>query len=143
MPGSGGDGYSLLRRVRGQAPEAVRDLPAVALTAHARDVDWARALDAGFDMHVSKPVDVDELVVGIGTLIAGRRRPGRRAGRRPCRGAGPARGRRRAQNPRKGVRTARYLPKRYQRPTPTRKRSTGDSWALGWSGVAACSGPAT
>jgi CheY-like chemotaxis protein len=76
MPGSGGDGYSLLRRVRGQAPEAVRDLPAVALTAHARDVDRARALDAGFDMHVSKPVDVDELVNGIGTLIAGRRRPG-------------------------------------------------------------------
>jgi signal transduction histidine kinase/FixJ family two-component response regulator len=76
MPGSGGDGYSLLRRVRGQAPEAVRDLPAVALTAHARDIDRTRALDAGFDMHVSKPVDVDQLVIGIGTLIAGRRRPG-------------------------------------------------------------------
>jgi CheY-like chemotaxis protein len=76
MPGSGGDGYSLLRRVRGQAPEAVRDVPAVALTAHARDVDRARSLDAGFDMHVSKPVDVDELVIGIGKLIAGRRRPG-------------------------------------------------------------------
>jgi PAS domain S-box-containing protein len=74
MPGSGGDGYSLLRRVRDQAPEAMRDLPAVALTAHAREIDRARALDAGFDMHVSKPVDVDELVIGIGTLIA-RRRP--------------------------------------------------------------------
>jgi PAS domain S-box-containing protein len=76
MSGSGGDGYSLVRRVRGQAPEAVRDLPAVALTAHARDVDRARALDAGFDMHIAKPVDVDQLVTGIGTLIAGRRRPG-------------------------------------------------------------------
>ncbi len=86
MPGSGGDGYSLLRRLRGQAPEAVRDLPAVALTAHARDVDRARALDAGFDMHVSKPVDVDELVIGIGTLIAGRRRPGSKpAGSRSAR----------------------------------------------------------
>jgi PAS domain S-box-containing protein len=76
MPGSGGDGYTLLRRVRGQAPEEMRDLPAVALTAHARDIDRARALDAGFDMHVSKPVDVDELIIGIGTLIAARRRPG-------------------------------------------------------------------
>jgi len=85
MPGSGGDGYSLLRRVRGQAPEAVRDLPAVALTAHARDVDRARALDAGFDLHVSKPVDVDELVIGIGTLIARRRPGGAPVGNRPRR----------------------------------------------------------
>ena len=75
MPGKGGDGYSLLRRVRGQAPEAVRDLPAVALTAHAREIDRTRALDAGFDMHVPKPVDVDQLVVGIGALVARQRRP--------------------------------------------------------------------
>src|SRR5256885_6820263 len=55
MPGRGGDGYSLLRRVRGQAPEAVRDLPAVALTAHPRDIHRARAPDAGLDLHLPKP----------------------------------------------------------------------------------------
>ena len=64
----------------------VDPLPAVALTAHARDVDRARALDAGFDMHIAKPVDVDQLVIGIGTLIARRRIPaGTTAGNRSAR----------------------------------------------------------
>ncbi len=74
MPGAGGDGYSLVRRLRTQAPPTLRDLPAVALTAYAREIDRTRALDAGFNMHIPKPVDFDQLVIGIGALSAGHAR---------------------------------------------------------------------
>jgi CheY-like chemotaxis protein len=74
MPGAGGDGYSLVRRLRAQAPPTLRDLPAVALTAYAREIDRTRALDAGFNMHIPKPVDFDQLVIGISALSAGRAR---------------------------------------------------------------------
>ena len=52
------DGYSLIRRIR-EAGEAV---PAVAITAYARSEDEARVRDAGFQRHVAKPFDPDELV---------------------------------------------------------------------------------
>jgi signal transduction histidine kinase len=56
MPGE--DGYSLIRRLRAyEAGEGLRRLPAVALTAHARVEDRMAALDAGFDQHVTKPVN--------------------------------------------------------------------------------------
>jgi PAS domain S-box-containing protein len=63
LPGT--DGYALIRQVRssGLSP---RDLPAVALTAFARAEDRRLALSAGFQSHVSKPVDASEL----GTVIA-------------------------------------------------------------------------
>ena len=63
LPGM--DGYGLIRQVRasGRSP---RDLPAVALTAFARAEDRRLALSAGFQSHVSKPVDALEL----GTVIA-------------------------------------------------------------------------
>jgi PAS domain S-box-containing protein len=58
LPGM--DGYELLDALRGSA--AHRALPAVAVTAYARPDDRARALAAGFQTHVAKPVDPDELV---------------------------------------------------------------------------------
>ncbi|HXG03883.1 MAG TPA: GAF domain-containing protein [Candidatus Binatia bacterium] len=58
MPGE--DGYSLIRRLRRTAPG--RDLPAVALTAYARSDDRDRALAAGFDAHLAKPVEPTALV---------------------------------------------------------------------------------
>lgn len=56
---SDGDGYGLIRRVR--AHPATRGLRAIALTAHVLHDVRDRAFAAGFDAHVTKPVDIDEL----------------------------------------------------------------------------------
>jgi CheY-like chemotaxis protein/anti-sigma regulatory factor (Ser/Thr protein kinase) len=61
------DGYELIRRVRA-LPSGGR-IPAVALTAYARTEDRLRALRAGFEMHVSKPVDLTELIVVVANLV--------------------------------------------------------------------------
>jgi CheY-like chemotaxis protein len=62
------DGYELIRRVRERGLNG-RTLPAVALTAFARPEDRRRALLAGFQVHVPKPVDPDELVAVVATLV--------------------------------------------------------------------------
>ncbi len=62
------DGYDLIRRVRA-AGHSVRDLPAVALTAFAHKEDRRRALLAGFQVHVAKPVDPQDLTAIIGSLV--------------------------------------------------------------------------
>jgi len=70
------DGYELIRRIRG-LDDALAQTPAVALTAFARFEDRTRALAAGFNAHVAKPVEPSELVITIGSfanLIAARRR---------------------------------------------------------------------
>jgi PAS domain S-box-containing protein len=66
------DGYSLIRRVREWERTRSAHVPAVALTAYGRAEDRVRALKAGFQMHVSKPVDPDELAIVITSLV---RRP--------------------------------------------------------------------
>jgi len=48
---------------------ALRNLPAIALTAYARADDRQRALLAGYQMHVSKPVEPRELIAGIASLV--------------------------------------------------------------------------
>jgi PAS domain S-box-containing protein len=62
------DGYDLIRRVRAAGHNA-RDLPAIALTAFAHKEDQRRALLAGFQVHVPKPVDPHDLVVVVGSLV--------------------------------------------------------------------------
>lgn len=52
LPGS--DGYELIRQVRQLAPEQGRDIPAIALTACARDEDRALALAAGYQVHLTR-----------------------------------------------------------------------------------------
>jgi len=69
MPGE--DGYALIQRVRALPPERGGQLPAVALTAHGRVEDRLRALAAGFQMHVPKPIEPAELATVIASL-AGR-----------------------------------------------------------------------
>jgi PAS domain S-box-containing protein len=64
MPGQ--DGYALLRRVRAM-PEAA-GIPAIAVTAHARAADRSRALQAGFQGYLSKPIEHDRLVRLVGEL---------------------------------------------------------------------------
>ena len=61
------DGYGFLARVRQLSSER-RNVPAVALTAYARAEDRTRALAAGFQMHVTKPVEVSELLLVVATL---------------------------------------------------------------------------
>jgi CheY-like chemotaxis protein/two-component sensor histidine kinase len=65
------DGYSLIRKIRQLPDDGSRRIPAVALTAFARGDDRRRALVAGFNMHVAKPVEPAELVAVVGSL-AGR-----------------------------------------------------------------------
>ena len=62
------DGYELIRHLR--ALPGGRTVPAVALTALARSEDRARALRAGFQLHVPKPVDFTELVAVVQNLAA-------------------------------------------------------------------------
>ena len=69
------DGYTVLKKVR--ALEAERDaeaghIPAVALTAYGRSEDRLRALQAGFLLHVAKPVELPELVMVIASLTRNR-----------------------------------------------------------------------
>jgi PAS domain S-box-containing protein len=70
MPGE--DGYQFIRRVRALETERARTLPSVALTAYAGEADRALALEAGFQLHVSKPVEPAALVNVIADLT-GRR----------------------------------------------------------------------
>jgi PAS domain S-box-containing protein len=65
------DGYELMRRIRELAPEAGGTTPAAALTAFARSEDRRRALIAGYQSHVAKPVEPAELVTVVASL-AGR-----------------------------------------------------------------------
>jgi signal transduction histidine kinase/CheY-like chemotaxis protein len=69
MPGE--DGYSLIRKIRLQEPPSQR-VPAIALTAYTRTVDRVRALAAGFQTHMSKPVEPAELVAAVKSLSAQR-----------------------------------------------------------------------
>ena len=63
------DGYQLMRRVRASEPKG-RRIPALALTAFARAEDRKRALLAGYQSHVAKPVDMAELVIVIAGLVS-------------------------------------------------------------------------
>jgi len=67
MPGE--DGYSFIRRWRRhEAHEAGARVSAIAVTAYASAEDRERSLGAGFDWHMAKPVDADELVRVIAVL---------------------------------------------------------------------------
>lgn len=62
------DGYSLIRRIRALADKEQRDIPAIALTAFTRAQDRMRALTSGYQNHVAKPVEPDELATVIASL---------------------------------------------------------------------------
>jgi CheY-like chemotaxis protein len=81
LPGE--DGYALIQRVRA-LPETSR-LPALALTAYASAADHRRAIEAGFQRHVAKPVEPGELAAALMAMIAEARA---RAGTGPSAGSG-------------------------------------------------------
>jgi CheY-like chemotaxis protein len=70
MPGE--DGYAFARRVRA-SKSAARRVPLVAMTAYARAEDRRRVLAGGFDRHVAKPIEPEELVAALSAVIASRR----------------------------------------------------------------------
>ncbi|HEX7843222.1 MAG TPA: CheR family methyltransferase [Kofleriaceae bacterium] len=64
------DGYSLLHRIRALGPERGGEVPALALTALASDEDRRRSAEAGFQVHMAKPVDLDRLVSALARMSA-------------------------------------------------------------------------
>jgi PAS domain S-box-containing protein len=62
------DGFQLIEQVRGHRNPLVRHVPAAALTAYARSDDRVKALRAGFQIHLAKPIDPAELVTAVGAL---------------------------------------------------------------------------
>jgi signal transduction histidine kinase/DNA-binding response OmpR family regulator len=63
-----GDGFELIRRIREIEPDGNGRLPIIALTANAGAEDRIRVLAAGFQLHLTKPVEPDELVVSVASL---------------------------------------------------------------------------
>jgi len=66
------DGYELMRKVRVLPPEQGGLVPAIALTGYATRKDRERALAAGYQLHLGKPVEPEDLVAAIASLV-GRR----------------------------------------------------------------------
>ena len=71
MPGT--DGYALIRELRALPEGLGGATPAIALTAFARNEDRARALGAGYQLHLGKPIDEEELVAAVASLCAASR----------------------------------------------------------------------
>ena len=70
MPGT--DGYQFLRQLRLRPSQKGGAVPALALSAYARTEDRLRALRAGFQLHLAKPVQPSELVTVVASLAARR-----------------------------------------------------------------------
>ena len=66
MPGT--DGYQMIREIRRLPDSLGGKTPAIALTALARSEDRTRAMRAGYQVHLSKPVDSQELIATVGSL---------------------------------------------------------------------------
>jgi PAS domain S-box-containing protein len=62
------NGFELIARIRASDDIGIRDIPSAALTAFARSEDRARALRAGFEMHLSKPIEPGELMAAAAAL---------------------------------------------------------------------------
>ncbi|MBF2019019.1 MAG: response regulator [Hydrococcus sp. C42_A2020_068] len=65
------NGYSLIRKIRLLPPEQGGQIPAIALTAYARDQDRDEAIAAGFQLHLAKPVAPHDLIVAIKKVLDG------------------------------------------------------------------------
>jgi PAS domain S-box-containing protein len=63
------DGYMLLQQIRSRPSEQGGMIPAIALTAYATETDQRRVLQAGFQTHIKKPVEPEELVGAIAELL--------------------------------------------------------------------------
>ena len=66
LPGE--DGYSLIRKLRAMDTPGIASIPAAALTGFARNEDRQQALQAGFQLHLAKPIDAQTLISAVATL---------------------------------------------------------------------------
>jgi CheY-like chemotaxis protein len=63
------DGYDLIRHLRQLPPARGGKVPAIAMTAYAREEDRARALAAGFQVHVAKPIEPADILSAAARLV--------------------------------------------------------------------------
>ncbi|RCJ18314.1 hypothetical protein A6770_07010 [Nostoc minutum NIES-26] len=63
------DGYMLMRQIRAMLPEQGSQILAIALTAYAGEMNQQQALAAGFQYHIAKPVDANQLVQAITSFL--------------------------------------------------------------------------
>lgn len=68
------DGYMFIQRVRTLAPAQGGQVPAIALTAYAGEIDYQRSLAAGFQQHLAKPIEPTMLITTILNVISGHER---------------------------------------------------------------------
>ena len=66
------DGYDLIRQIRSLPSERGGGVPAIALTGYATPADIERARVAGYQIHLSKPMDPDALVIAVSQLAKAR-----------------------------------------------------------------------
>jgi hypothetical protein len=64
------DGYMLIRQIRAKSAEEGGEIPAIALTAYAGETDNQQILKAGFQKHLTKPIEPDELAIAIASLMS-------------------------------------------------------------------------
>jgi PAS domain S-box-containing protein len=69
------DGYDLIRQLRSRPPERGGTIPAIALSAYTRPEDRARSIAAGFQLHVSKPVDPGDLISALAIMTGTEKAP--------------------------------------------------------------------
>jgi CheY-like chemotaxis protein len=63
------NGYGLIQQIRKGRHDQGSNIPAIALTAYAGEINQQQALAAGFQLHLSKPIEPDRLVGAIATLV--------------------------------------------------------------------------
>jgi PAS domain S-box-containing protein len=63
------DGYTLIRQIRKQSADQGGEIPAIAVTAYAGEIDRQQALAAGFQEHISKPIELEVLIQAILTIV--------------------------------------------------------------------------
>jgi CheY-like chemotaxis protein/nitrogen-specific signal transduction histidine kinase len=69
MPGT--DGYELIKQIRSFGLSTSRTLPAVAITAYAKDEDRDRALASGYQRYLAKPIELEELITAVADALKG------------------------------------------------------------------------
>ncbi len=68
------NGYAFIRRIRSHSDEEIRGIPAVAITALPGEESHTLAQDAGFNAHILKPFDTDDLMTTVSNLVQCRRK---------------------------------------------------------------------
>jgi CheY-like chemotaxis protein len=63
------DGYMLMQQVRSRPPNQGGTIRAIAVTAYAGEIDRQRAIKVGFQTHITKPVEPEELVRAVTNLL--------------------------------------------------------------------------